>query len=57
MADIGGDKANIDCSNCEETNTIFEEYGDSSSDISVLGIVCEDCDHTETPNELKGRYE
>ena len=57
MADIGGDKANIDCSNCGETNTIFEEYGDSSSDISVLGIVCEDCDHTETPNELKGRYE
>lgn len=57
MANIGGDKANIDCSNCGETNTTFEEYGDSSSDISALGIVCEDCDYEETPNELNGRYE
>ena len=57
MANIGGDKANLDCSNCGDTNTVFEEYGDSSSDISVLGIVCENCDYTETPNELNGRYE
>tara|TARA_R100001463_G_scaffold135082_1_gene197942 strand:+ start:1052 stop:1225 length:174 start_codon:yes stop_codon:yes gene_type:complete len=57
MANIGGDKANIDCSNCGETNTTFEEYGDSSSDISALGIVCEDCDYEETPYELNGRYE
>ena len=57
MANIGGDKANLDCSNCGDNNTTFEEYGNSSSDISILGIICEDCDHQEYPHELNSRYE
>ena len=62
---IGGDDAGVECSECESVNTIFEEYisngddkdGDTNTDNSELGILCQDCSHQENPNEYHLRFE
>ena len=55
---IGGDFANEECSKCGSKNTIFEEYIKSNTaDESELGIKCQECSHTEEPDEFGKRFE
>ena len=55
---IGGDPADLICLECDSLNTIFEEYIELSSlDESGLGILCLDCNHLETPDQLSLRFE
>lgn len=50
---IGGDPVdNAVCPECDGNNVIWEEYGTSESDESVLGTFCEDCEDTVEPDEL-----
>ena len=46
---IGGDPTGFKCSECGTNNLIWEEYGDSSSDISELGTFCEHCEDVKAP--------
>jgi DNA-directed RNA polymerase subunit RPC12/RpoP len=46
---IGGDPTGFKCSECGTNNLIWEEYGDSSSDVSELGTFCEHCEDVKTP--------
>ncbi len=46
---IGGDPTGFKCSECGTNSLIWEEYGDSSSDISELGTFCENCEDVKTP--------
>jgi hypothetical protein len=55
---IGGDPANLECSECESMNTEFEEYiKPLTADESEVGIICLDCSHQEDPDELGLRFE
>ena len=54
---IGGDFANEECSKCGSKNTIFEEYIKSNTaDESELGIICDDCEHQEEPDDFEQRF-
>jgi len=53
-----GDEAHEECSECGSTDTIFEEYQSSGEpDDSELGIICQECEHAEDPDELNLRLE
>jgi len=53
-----GDEAHEECSACGSTDTIFEEYQSSGEpDDSELGIICQECEHAEDPDELNLRLE
>lgn len=55
---IGGDKANLVCSNCDSTDTIYEEYASSHGpNDSGIGIICKVCGHHEDPDQLGYRFE
>ena len=55
---IGGDPAHIGCPECGSDNTIIEEYiSEYAPDESDLGILCQDCNHAVTPDELGHRFE
>ena len=55
---IGGDQAKQVCSVCGSENTIFEEYISSDRpDESELVIKCQECSHTEEPDEFGKRFE
>ena len=47
---IGGDPVeNAVCQECDGTSIVWEEYGTSDSDVSILGTHCEDCGDTVEP--------
>jgi DNA-directed RNA polymerase subunit RPC12/RpoP len=55
---IGGDPANLECSKCGSNNTVFEDYiKPNTGDETELGILCQDCNHREDPDELGYRFE
>jgi hypothetical protein len=55
---ISGDEAHEECEECGSTNTIFEEYQSSREpDDSELGIICQECEHAEDPDEFQLRIE
>lgn len=55
---LSGDHSGQECSECGSTNTIFEEYiKPNTGDESELGIRCQNCDHTEDPDEYGQRFE
>lgn len=55
---IGGDDCGQECSECGSNDTIFEEYiKHNSGDESELGIRCQNCDHTEDPDQYLQRFE
>tara|TARA_R100000458_G_scaffold12028_3_gene9836 strand:+ start:5871 stop:6071 length:201 start_codon:yes stop_codon:yes gene_type:complete len=52
----GGDYAGYECEKCGSDNTTFEEYGSSECDDSELGIICDDCEHREEPDDFAERF-
>ena len=55
---IGGDKAYTECSECESDNTIYLEYWvPGEPENSSIGILCQDCEHEEDPDEYSHRFE
>jgi hypothetical protein len=49
----GGDLSEYECTECNEM-MIYAEYGDSSSDISEFGLMCEECEFEVQPDEMEG---
>ena len=43
---IGGEATDVDCPECNK-KLVTAEFGDANSDISVLGLQCDDCGYTE----------
>ena len=52
---VGGDYAGYECSKCSSDNTTFEEYA-ADGDNSELGIICDDCEHQEEPDDFAERF-
>lgn len=57
LTQTGGDVAGYPCYECGSTNTTYEEYAvDGYCDGSVLGIICDDCEHQEEPDDFAERF-
>ena len=51
---IGGDTSEYECPECEDNMMTYVENGESSSDVSELGLACFECEFEVEPDELEG---